>query len=509
MKFSGLHKQRLSVEKGGMRQNARRLAADEEKCEREDITLEKREGFFERFFGISQSGSNMRTEVLAGITTFITVAYILILNPQILADPFVIGGDMDMASKISNGVFIGTCIGTFIGTILCAVYAKVPLAQAPGMGLNAFFAYTVVLGMGYTYHQTLTIVFISGVLFIVITAVGLRQAIIRAIPEPIKMAITPGIGLFITIVGLKNAGLVVSNPSTLVSMVDFAQWRSGVDTQLICGALVALIGLIVIGVLYTKNVKGSILWGIVAATAVGIPLGVTKLSAFDLNLAAKFRDFGEVSLFKMDVAGLFEGKSVTDAIFTIIMLVLSFSLVNMFDSMGTLMGAGRQSGLIDENGEVIHMQEALMADAISTAAGALVGTSTVTTVVESSAGIAAGGRTGMTSLVTAALFLGAIIFAPVVSIVPAAATAPALIFVGVLMLSNIKDVDFADMTNGLPAFCTVVFMPFTYSIANGIAMGLITYCILKILARRPKEVEVLTGLIAVVFVFRYAFMTLR
>lgn len=509
MKFSGLHKQRLSVEKGGMRQNARRLAADEEKCEREDITLEKREGFFEWFFGISQSGSNMRTEVLAGITTFITVAYILILNPQILADPFVIGGDMDMASKISNGVFIGTCIGAFIGTILCAVYAKVPLAQAPGMGLNAFFAYTVVLGMGYTYHQTLTIVFISGVLFIVITAVGLRQAIIRAIPEPIKMAITPGIGLFITIVGLKNAGLVVSNPSTLVSMVDFAQWRSGVDTQLICGALVALIGLIVIGVLYTKNVKGSILWGIVAATAVGIPLGVTKLSAFDLNLAAKFRDFGEVSLFKMDVAGLFEGKSVTDAIFTIIMLVLSFSLVNMFDSMGTLMGAGRQSGLIDENGEVIHMQEALMADAISTAAGALVGTSTVTTVVESSAGIAAGGRTGMTSLVTAALFLGAIIFAPVVSIVPAAATAPALIFVGVLMLSNIKDVDFADMTNGLPAFCTVVFMPFTYSIANGIAMGLITYCILKILARRPKEVEVLTGLIAVVFVFRYAFMTLR
>lgn len=509
MKFSGLHKQRLSVEKGGMRQNARRLAADEEKCEREDITLEKREGFFEWFFGISQSGSNMRTEVLAGITTFITVAYILILNPQILADPFVIGGDMDMASKISNGVFIGTCIGAFIGTILCAVYAKVPLAQAPGMGLNAFFAYTVVLGMGYTYHQTLTIVFISGVLFIVITAVGLRQAIIRAIPEPIKMAITPGIGLFITIVGLKNAGLVVSNPSTLVSMVDFAQWRSGVDTQLICGALVALIGLIVIGVLYTKNVKGSILWGIVAATAVGIPLGVTKLSAFDLDLAAKFRDFGEVSLFKMDVAGLFEGKSVTDAIFTIIMLVLSFSLVNMFDSMGTLMGAGRQSGLIDENGEVIHMQEALMADAISTAAGALVGTSTVTTVVESSAGIAAGGRTGMTSLVTAALFLGAIIFAPVVSIVPAAATAPALIFVGVLMLSNIKDVDFADMTNGLPAFCTVVFMPFTYSIANGIAMGLITYCILKILARRPKEVEVLTGLIAVVFVFRYAFMTLR
>lgn len=468
----------------------------------------KREGFFERFFKVSQSGSTMRTEVLAGITTFITVAYILILNPQILADPFAIVGNAEMAAKISNGVFIGTCIGAFIGTMLCAVYAKVPLAQAPGMGLNAFFAYTVVLGMGYTYNQTLTIVFLSGLLFIVITAVGLRQAIIRAIPEPIKLAITPGIGLFITIIGLKNAGLVVSNPSTLVSMVDFAQWRNGENIELICGALVALFGLIVIGVLHAKQVKGAILIGIVAATLAGIPLGVTRLSAFDLNLVSKFRDFGEVSLFKLDVAGLFEGKSVTEAVFIIIMLVLSFSLVNMFDSMGTLMGAGRQSGLIDENGDVIHMQEALMADAISTAAGALVGTSTVTTVVESSAGIAAGGRTGMTSFVTAIAFLAAIIFAPVVGIVPAAATAPALIFVGILMLSNIKEVDFSDMTNALPAFCTIVFMPFTYSIANGIAMGLISYCLLKVLSRRRCEVEVLTMVIAVVFAFRYAFMTL-
>ena len=470
--------------------------------------MEKREGFFGRFFGISQSGSNMRTEILAGITTFITVAYILILNPQILADPFVITGDVAMAAKVSNGVFIGTCIGVFIGTFLCAVYAKVPLAQAPGMGLNAFFAYTVVLGMGYTYNQTLTIVFLSGVLFIVIIVVGLRQAIIRAIPEPIKMAITPGIGLFITTIGLKNAGIVGSNPATLVSMVDFAQWRNGGNTELICGALVALFGLIVISVLNARKVKGSIFLGIVAATLAGIPLGVTKLSSFDLNLANKFRDFGEVSLFKLDIAGLFEGKSVTEAVFIIIMLVLSFSLVNMFDSMGTLMGAGRQSGLVDENGEVIHMQEALMADAISTAAGALMGTSTVTTVVESSAGIAEGGRTGMTSLVTAVAFLAAIVFAPVVGIVPAAATAPALIFVGVLMLGNIKDVDFSEPTDAVASFCTIVFMPFTYSIANGIAMGLITYCLLKVFTNKAKEVEVLTSVIAVVFVFRYAFMTL-
>ena len=447
--------------------------------------MEKKDGFFECFLGISKNGSTMRIEILAGVTTFITIAYILILNPQILADPYVIMEDAAMAAKVSNGVFIGTCIGAFIGTILCAIYAKVPFAQAPGMGLNAFFAYTVVLGMGYSYNQALVIVFISGIFFIVITAVGLREAIIRSIPDAVKMAITPGIGLFITIIGLKNAGLVVGNSATLVSMVDFAQWRSADgNIPLICGALVALVGLIVIGVLHARNVKGSILLGIVTATIVGIPLGVTKLSAFDMNIGAKFSDFAEVSFLKMDFAGLFAGENAVSTFFTVVMLVLSFSLVNMFDSIGTLMGAAKQSGMIDKDGEIIHMKEALMSDAISTAAGAMVGTSTVTTVVESSAGIAAGGRTGMTSLVTALLFLASIIFAPIVGIVPGAATAPALIFVGILMLGNIKDVDFSDMTNALPAFCTVVFMPFTYSIANGVAVGLIMYCLIKLVYRQ-------------------------
>ena len=471
--------------------------------------MEKKDGFFERFFGISKNGSTMKIEVLAGVTTFITIAYILILNPQILSDPYMIMGDTVMAGKISNGVFIGTCIGAFIGTILCALYAKVPFAQAPGMGLNAFFAYTVVLGMGYSYNEALVIVFISGIFFIVITAVGLREAIIRSIPDAVKMAITPGIGLFITIIGLKNAGLVVGNDATLVSMVDFAQWRSeDGNITLICGALVALIGLIVIGVLHARNAKGSILYGILAATISGIPLGITKLSAFDMNIGAKFSDFAEVSFFKMDFAGLFAGENAVSTFLTVFMLVLSFSLVNMFDSIGTLMGAAKQSGMIDKDGEIIHMKEALMSDAISTAAGAMVGTSTVTTVVESSAGIAAGGRTGMTSLVTALLFLGSIIFAPIVSIVPGAATAPALIFVGILMLSNIKDVDFSDMTNALPAFCTVVFMPFTYSIANGVAVGLIMYCFIKLFTGKARDIKVLTWIISIVFILRYAFMTL-
>ena len=474
----------------------------------EDILLERKTGVADRFFGISQSHSSVKTEILAGITTFITIAYILILNPQILSDPYVIMGDPAMAGKIANGVFIGTCIGAFIGTALCALYARVPFAQAPGMGLNAFFAYTVVLGMGYTYGQALVIVFISGIFFIVITAIGLREAIIRSIPDAVKTAITPGIGLFITIIGLKNAGIIISNPATLVSLVDFSKWRSGADMVLINGALVALIGLIIMGILHARRVKGSILLGIVAATLIGIPLGITQLSNLDMNLGVKFRDFAEVSFLKMDFAGLFAGTNFVETLFTVTMLVISFSLVNMFDSIGTLLGAARQSGMIDKNGEVIRMKQALMSDAVSTLAGAMVGTSTVTTVVESSAGIAEGGRTGLTSLVTAVMFLGAILFAPIVSIVPAAATAPALIFVGILMLGNIRDVDFSDMSNALPAFCTIVFMPFTYSIANGVAFGLITYCLMNIMTGKRREVRALTFMISVVFVVGYAFMTL-
>ena len=468
--------------------------------------MKQETGRIDRFFQVSQNHSSVRTEVLAGITTFITIAYILILNPQILADPYVIMGDAAMAGKIANGVFIGTCIGAFIGTILCALYARVPFAQAPGMGLNAFFAYTVVLGMGYTYGQALVVVFISGVFFIVITAIGLREAIIRSIPDAVKTAITPGIGLFITIIGLKNAGIVISNPATLVSLVDFSQWKiEGADLALMSSALVALAGLVIMGMLHARKVKGSILLGIVAATLIGIPLGVTHISNLDMNIGMKFRDFAEVSFMKMDFAGLFSGANMVETIFTVTMLVISFSLVNMFDSIGTLLGAAKQSGMIDENGEVIRMKQALMSDAISTAAGAMVGTSTVTTVVESSAGIAAGGRTGLTSLVTALMFLGAILFAPIVSIVPAAATAPALIFVGILMLGNIRDVDFSDMSNALPAFCTIVFMPFTYSIANGVAFGLITYCLMKLTTGRRQDVKILTLAISVVFVVRYAF----
>lgn len=465
-----------------------------------------------KYFELSKYNTTVKTEILAGITTFITLAYILILNPQILSDPYVIMDDTDMATKVYNGVFIGTCLGAFIGTFLCAVYAKVPFAQAPGMGLNAFFAYTVVLGMGYSYQEALVIVFISGILFIFITAVGLREAIIRAIPQCIKGAIAPGIGLFITIIGLKNAGLVVGNDSTLVAMVNFAAWREEGATSeqisAIMGGIVALIGLVVMAVLSYKKVTASILIGIIVATIIGIPLGVTQLSNFNLDFVGQVKDFWEVSFFRLDFAGLFGGGNLVETIFTVILLVISFSLVNMFDSIGTLFGAAKQAGMVDENGEVYRMKEALMCDAISTAAGALVGTSTVTTMVESSAGVGAGGRTGMTSLTTSLLFLAAVLLAPFVAIIPSAATAPALIFVGIGMLANLKDVDFSDMSEALPAFCTVIFMPFTYSIANGIAMGLITFCLIKVLLGKFKEIKPLTLIVAIVFILRYAFMAM-
>lgn len=465
-----------------------------------------------KYFEFEKYNTTVKVEILAGLTTFITLAYILILNPQILSDPYVIMGNAEMATKVYNGVFIGTCLGAFIGTFLCAVYAKVPYAQAPGMGLNAFFAYTVVLGMGYSYQEALVIVFISGLLFIFITVVGLREAIIKAIPPCIKNAITPGIGLFITIIGLKNAGLVVGNDSTLVAMLNFAAWREeGITPEqmnVIMGGIVALVGLVVIAVLSCKKVSASILIGILVATIVGIPLGVTHLSNFTMDIGGQFKDFAEISLFKLDFAGLFGGENLIETIFTVTLLVISFSLVNMFDSIGTLFGAAKQAGMIDEKGEVHGMKEALLCDAVSTAAGALVGTSTVTTMVESSAGIGAGGRTGLTSLTTSLLFLAAILLAPFVAIVPSAATAPALIFVGIAMLSNIKDVDFTDMSNALPAFCTVVFMPFTYSIANGIAMGLITFCLVKALLGKFKEIKPLTLIVAIVFILRYAFMAM-
>ena len=477
--------------------------------------MSKPKNALDSFFGVTERGSNIKTEMLAGLTTFIAMAYILILNPLYLSDPYGIPSfahyDTVMQAKIYNGVFIGTCLGAFLGTMLCAVYAKVPYAQAPGMGLNAFFAYTVCLSMGYTYAQALVVVFISGLLFIFISVVGIREAIVKAIPNSVKNAITPGIGLFITILGLKSGGVVVNNDATLVGLIDFASWKAnGGDVSGMMPALLCLIGLAIIGILVAKNVTGAVVIGILVTTVIGIPMGVTQIGALSFDIITPWKDFFEVSFLKLDFGGMFAvvDGNVGQTILTIVMLVISFSLVNMFDSIGTLLGAAKQAGLIDSEGNAVRMKQALMADAISTAAGALVGTSTVTTMVESASGIAAGGRTGMTSLTTACLFLFSVVLAPIVSLIPGAATAPVLVYVGVLMLSNVKDCDFSDMTNAIPAFCTIVFMPFTYSIANGVAFGLIFHCLLKALAGKFKEIKPLCLIVALIFLARYAFMSM-
>ena len=392
------------------------------------MTQTKEKGFFERYFELEKNHTNVKTEVLAGFTTFVAMAYIIVVNPTMLADPFNIMGQAEYAAQVQNGVFFATCLISFFGTFLMAMYAKVPFAQAPGMGLNAFFAYTVVLTMGYTYGQALAIVFISGILFILITAVGFREAVVKAIPHCVRGAISAGIGLFLALIGLKNAGLVVSNSSTLVALVDFSKMGDPELRGLISSAIVALIGLVVIGALHARNIKGSIIIGIVVATIVGIPLGVTSFHGFSLDVGRQFSDFVNVSLFKMDFGGLFAGATnIFQMIFTLVMIVISFSLVDMFDTIGTLLGTARQAKM--------------------------------------------------------------------------------LVFVGVLMLSSIKDLDFSDMSEAIPSFVTVSFMPFTYSIANGIAFGLFTYVLIKLLSGKYKEIKPFTVVLVILFVLRFAFMT--
>ncbi|WP_346726788.1 NCS2 family permease [Feifania hominis] len=454
----------------------------------------------DKFFGLKAHGTDAKTEVIAGITTFFTMAYILFVNPTTLTDPLYIMGDPN-ADRYKAAVFVATCLSAFIGTMLMAVYAKIPFAQAPGMGLNAYFAYTVMLGMGYTFSQALAAVFISGVLFILITLFGLREAIVKAIPKNLKVAISAGIGLFIAFIGFQNAGIIVNNDSVLLGLQNFSEWTPAAAT-----ALVALIGVLIIGVLYKLKVKGAIIIGIIATTIVGIPFGVTNLSGFTLSLP-DFGSFFELTFFKMDFAGLLKPENgFWGAVFNLVMVIIAFSMVDMFDTIGTLIGTAKKNNMLDEDGSMPRMKEALMCDAIATAAGACLGTSTVTTFVESSSGIAEGGRTGLTSFTTAILFLAALFLAPVVGIIPSAATAPALIIVGVLMLSSVKEIEFDDMTEAIPAFLTIAMMPFAYSIAIGIGFGVISYVLLKTFTGKFKDFSWVTVVIALMFVIRFMFI---
>jgi len=425
----------------------------------------------EKYFRLKEHGTTVRVEIMAGITTFMTMAYILAVNPAILK----------VTGMPAGGVFTATALSAMIATVVMALLANLPIALAPGMGLNAFFAFTVVLGMGYTWQLALTAVFVEGIIFIVMSLVNIREAIVKSIPRNIKNAVSVGIGLFIAFIGLQNAGIIVNNDATLVGLGEVTKGP----------ALVALIGIVISGALLAFKVKGALLIGIVATTLVGIPFGVTTIpkgwSPVSGPAAPLFFQFQFDKVFTLDF----------------LVVMFTFLFVDIFDTIGTLVGVTTQAGLISKNGDIPKVKQALLADAIGTVAGAALGTSTVTSYVESAAGVAEGGRTGLTSLTTGILFGAALFLSPLFLLVPGAATAPALILVGLFMLSPVKDIDLRDFTEAIPAFLTIVMMPLSYSIAEGLVFGVLSYILLKSVAGKAKEIPVVTWVVGLFFVLKH------
>ena len=429
----------------------------------------------EKFFQLKANKTSYRTEILAGITTFMTMAYILAVNPDILS-----------ATGMDKGaVFTATALASIVATLIMAFVAKLPFALAPGMGLNAFFAFTVVLGMGYSWQFALTAVFIEGIIFLLLTAFNIREIIVNSIPLNMKHSVSAGIGLFIAFIGLHNAGIVTSNPATLVSLGDITS----------APAITALIGLILTGVLLALKVKGALLIGIVASTLIGIPLGVThlpegiKLVSLPPSIDSIFFQFDFANVFTVDM----------------VVVLFTFLFVDMFDTVGTLVGVSSKAGMLDEKGNVPRAKQALFADAVGTTVGAMLGTSTVTTYVESASGVSEGGRTGLTSLTVAGMFLLALFFAPLFIMIPGAATAPALIMVGLFMLSPIQKIDLNDFTEAIPAFLTIIIMPLTYSIAEGIVFGMLSYVFLKMLTGKFRDLSITMYIIALLFIAKIVF----
>ena len=453
----------------------------------------------DKLFHLKENHTDVKTEVMAGITTFMTMAYILAVNPNILE-----------ASGMDRGaVFTATALSSFIATCLMAALSNYPFVLAPGMGLNAYFAYTVVIGMGYSWQYALTAVFAEGIVFIVLSLTNVREAIFNAIPLNLKSAVSVGIGLFIAFIGLQNAKIVVNNDSTLVSIFSFkSSVAEGTFSSQGITVLLALIGILVTAVLLAKDVKGSILWGILITWALGIVCQLTGL--YQINPEAGFYsllpDFSNgisipslaPTFMKMDFSRV--------ASLDFLVVMFAFLFVDMFDTIGTLVGVSSKAGMLDENEKLPNIKPALLADAIATSAGAVIGTSTTTTYVESSAGVGAGGRTGLASAVTAIMFLLAIFFAPVFTAVPGFATAPALIFVGFLMLSAVVDIDFNDLTEAVPAYLTILAMPLMYSIAEGISIGIISYVVINLLCGKHKKNTVLMYVLAVLFICKYIFL---
>lgn len=431
--------------------------------------------FLENYFKLSDNQTDIKTELIAGFTTFMTMAYILAVNPQILS----------AAGMDKGAVFTATALASVVATLVMAVYAKLPFALAPGMGLNTFFTYTVVLGMGHTWQFALTAVFIEGIIFILLTFFNVRELIVNSIPTNIKHAISVGIGLFIAFIGLKNAGIIVSNEATFVSLGKIT------DVSHSAAPMVTIISFLVAGTLLAIRVKGALLIGILVGTLVGIPLNITVIpSSFEVappSLSPIFMKFEWSEIFSMDM----------------VVVCFTFLFVDMFDTVGNLIGVSSKANLLDSEGRVPRVKEALMADAIGTTAGAMLGTSTVTTYVESAAGVAEGGRTGLTALTTAILFLLALLFSPIFLMIPSAATASALILVGAMMMTPIKNIDLSDYTELIPVFFTIVMMPLTFSISDGIIFGVLSYVLFKVLSGRAKEVSLVTFVVAILFIIKF------
>ena len=432
--------------------------------------------FLDNFFKLKENNTNAKTEFIAGITTFMTMAYILIVNPSILA----------AAGMDSGAVFTATALSAIIATLVMGLYAKLPFAQAPGMGLNAFFAYTVVLSMGYSYQFALTAVLLEGLIFVLLTVFNVREVIVDSIPVNIKRAISVGIGLFIALLGLEGAGVVV-HPADGGTIVALGNITSGTG-------LLAIIGIVITGILVARKVKGALFLGMIITAVIGIPMGIidmpNKIFSMPPSISSTFMQFEWSNIFSIDMA---------IALFTLLFM-------DMFDTIGTLVGVATKANMLDKDGKVPNIKKALLADAVGTTVGACLGTSTVSTFVESAAGVAEGGRTGLTALSTAFMFFLALFLSPVFGVITSAVTASVLVVVGLSMIENIKELNLEDYTEAIPAFLTIIMMPFAYSISDGIVFGVVSYILLKVFTGRVKEVTWPTVIIGLIFVMKFVFI---
>ena len=462
----------------------------------------------EKRFHLKEHGTTVHTEIMAGITTFMAMAYILMVNAGMFADLGVVS---------YGAIYIATAISAVIGTVLIGLLSNLPLAQASGMGLNAFFVYTVCFGFGMSYANALVLVLVDGLVFVLLTVTGLRKMIFEAIPKAVKTAISAGIGLFIAFIGMQNAGIVVADGATLVNLRSFNVFTGGVTWAEIFPVLITLIAVFVIGALSKKQVKGAVLWGMLGSAVLYYIVGFISVPGFyETSVAPNltsdffgaFKDFGTQAIGKVftegfDFSDYIAANGQANFIVTFLTSMLAFCMVDMFDTLGTLYGACATGNMLTPEGNVPNMDKAMLADAIATCCGAVCGTSTVTTFVESSSGVAEGGRTGLASMATAALFFIAMFLAPVAQLIPTYACAAALIYVGVLMMANVKDIEWSDPATAVPAFLTIAFMPLTYNISYGIAFGLISYIFIKIFTGKIKEVNAGTWIIGILFTLMF------